>query len=71
MKLTTMAALIITAAFALPVYAQDKPVATEAKTEAKGRPHSHLEERQGIRAEKPRTTAKAKKPLHDHTKEKN
>jgi hypothetical protein len=78
MKLNHFVAALIVAAFVAPAVAQDKAAsAADPKSEVKSasktpatRPHSHLEDRQGIVAAQPvtATAQPAKKPLHNHAK---
>lgn len=78
MKLHYFAAVLFVAALAAPAFAQDKSAsAVDSKSEVKAapkapttRPHSHLEDRQGIVAAQPAVAQAqpAKKPLHNHAK---
>lgn len=78
MKLNQFVAALIVAVFVAPAVAQDKAAsAADPKSEVKSaskapaaRPHSHLEDRQGIVAAQP-AAAQAqpmKKPLHNHAR---
>lgn len=78
MKLHYFVAALFVAALAAPAFAQDKSASTaDPKSEVKAapkapttRPHSHLEDRQGIVAAQPAIAEAqlqpAKKPLHNH-----
>ncbi len=78
MKLHYFAIALIAAALAAPAVAQDKAApAADQKSEVKAvpnvpvtKPHSHLEDRQGIVASQPAVAQAqpAKKPLHNHAK---
>lgn len=78
MKLHYFAAALIAAAFAAPTLAVEKAApAADPKSEVKAapkapatKPHSHLEDRQGIVATQPAVAQvqRAKKPLHNHAK---
>ncbi len=77
MKPHHFVAASIAAALAAPAFAQDRsaPAAEEAQAKivqkkSKDRPHSHLQDRQGIVAAQlpPDQARPAKKPLHDHAK---
>jgi hypothetical protein len=78
MKLHYYAAALIIAAFAASALAVDKAApASDQKIEVKAapkapgtKPHSHLEDRQGIVAVQPvaAQSQSAKKPLHNHAK---
>lgn len=77
MKLHYFTATLIAAALAAPAFAQDKPApavekaqAKQVQKKAKVKPHSHLEDRQGIVAVQPDAdkAQPSKKPLHNHAK---
>ena len=78
MKLHYFAAALIVAAFAAPAFAVDKAAsAAEQKPEVKSapkvpgtKPHSHLEDRQGIVAVQSAVAQAqpARKPLHNHAR---
>lgn len=74
MKLSTIAAAVLAGSLAMPALAQDKPAAEAPKAQAKskGTPHSHLQEKTGIKPSDP--AAHPAKPVdkskHSHPKEK-
>jgi len=78
MKLHYLATVLIVAAFAAPALAVDKAApAADQKADVKAapkapgtKPHSHLEDRQGIVAVQPvaALAQPARKPLHNHAR---
>lgn len=78
MKLHYFAAALFVAAFAAPALAAEKTApAADPKSEVKAapkvpatRPHSHLEDRQGIVAAQPAVAQvqPVKEPLHNHAR---
>jgi hypothetical protein len=79
MKLEFIAAAVIATVLIMPVFAQDKAAAEtpkadapKAQTTAKGKPHSHLEDRQGIKpSEQPvKKSVPMDKTKHFHPRDK-
>ncbi len=78
MKHAIVAAAILSATLVMPALAQDKPAAEpsvattpKAKAKSKSRPHSHMEDRQGIKpSEQPREkSGPVDKTKHSHPRD--
>jgi len=73
MKLEIIAAAAIAVALSMPVYAQDKPAVDTPKDQVKPkvRPHSHLQEKLGIKpSEQPvKQSAALDKSKHFHPRD--
>lgn len=78
MKPAIIAAAIVATTLILPAFAEDKPAtepskgdAQKAQATSKAKPHSHLEERMGIRAsEQPaKKSAAVDKSKHSHPRD--